>query len=391
MLGSVGAAAAPRDASYAFSDFNIEAGLPNNVVETIVQTRDGYLWVGTESGLARFDGVGFETFRASTTPGLADNLARCIYEDRDGDALDRHPGRTDEVSRGRFEVVGLAGAQVSAIAAESSGRIWIATEGEGLWEYAGGRLVSHARDPNMPADGWISGSASIPRTGSGSACTTTASCADRGAAFGRFRGSGHVPQVNQIAEAPRGTLWFGTSGGLYRYRDGQFKLWAGIRGWLPTRSPGAHRRLRPPLGLRPGPVRPLGSRRGHFTRVVVPPTEYCHSVMQDREGSYWLATSGDGIVQMRASAFRMVTSQDGLPKGSMRSVSADAAGNIWTGVSTHGLARIAPDGKITSPRSEPGPTPTSGRSFAAPDGGVWVGTRGPLHRWRNGAGETIRR
>jgi signal transduction histidine kinase/CheY-like chemotaxis protein/ligand-binding sensor domain-containing protein len=389
LLGSVGAAAAPRDASYAFSDFNIEAGLPNNVVETIVQTRDGYLWVGTESGLARFDGVGFETFRASTTPGLADNLARCIYEDRDGSLWIGTQGGLTRYSRGRFEVVGLAGAQVSAIAAESSGRIWIATEGEGLWEYAGGRLVSHARDPNMPADGWIS------RVCVDSEDRVWVSLHDHGLLCGLggvFRpvpGLGAtLPQVNQIAEAPRGTLWFGTSGGLYRYRDGQFKLLGRDQGLASDTVTGCFTDASGRLWVSARALYVLSDPdAGLFTRVVVPPTEYCHSVMQDREGSYWLATSGDGIVQMRASAFRMVTSQDGLPKGSMRSVSADAAGNIWTGVSTHGLARIAPDGKITLTPVGTGPDADIWSVFAAPDGGVWVGTRGPLHRWRNGAWE----
>src|SRR5665213_1182571 len=70
--------------AYAFSSFNIDAGLPSNVASVVFQTRDGYLWVGTEAGLARFDGVRFTIFRVADTPGLADNLIRCFYEDKAG-------------------------------------------------------------------------------------------------------------------------------------------------------------------------------------------------------------------------------------------------------------------------------------------------------------------
>src|SRR5450432_465481 len=58
------AAEAPAQA-YAFTSFSIEAGLPSDVVMPIVQTRDGYLWFGTESGLCRFDGARFEVYRAA--------------------------------------------------------------------------------------------------------------------------------------------------------------------------------------------------------------------------------------------------------------------------------------------------------------------------------------
>ena len=58
-----------RPYAYAFSSFSIDAGLPGNVVGLVFQTRDGYIWAGTEAGLARFDGVRFTTFRVADTRG----------------------------------------------------------------------------------------------------------------------------------------------------------------------------------------------------------------------------------------------------------------------------------------------------------------------------------
>jgi signal transduction histidine kinase/CheY-like chemotaxis protein/ligand-binding sensor domain-containing protein len=381
------AAPAQRAYAYAFSAYSISDGLPGNVVSTVFQTRDGYLWVGTEAGLARFDGVHFTTFRVADTPGLADNLIRCFYEDGAGTLWIGTQGGLSRYLDGKFERVAGVDQPVSAIAAESNGRIWIATWGQGLWEYWQGRLIPHADDPVLPADKWVT--------------NVFVDASDRvwigfhdhgiamrdGGGFQAVSGPGSLlPQVSRMAEAPRGTLWFATAQGLYRYHDGLFQLAGKEQGlasdamtdcftdqlghlWVTDRS----------LFVSLDPA------QGSFTRVVVPPSDYCRSVAQDREGAYWLATSGDGIVRMRASAFRLVTSQDGVPKGSMRSVSVDRTGAVWTGVSTRGLVRIAPNGAVAVTPLGTGREVDIWSVYAASNGDVWMGTRGPLCVWRQGA------
>src|SRR5918994_1708166 len=59
-------------------------GLPQGSVQAITQTKDGYLWIGTRDGLARFDGVTFTVFRAEANEGLAANDIRALGEDRKG-------------------------------------------------------------------------------------------------------------------------------------------------------------------------------------------------------------------------------------------------------------------------------------------------------------------
>ncbi len=69
---------------YSHQVWQVEDGLPQNQIESILQTRDGYLWLTTREGLARFDGVRFVVFNRETTPGIESNIFYSLYEDDEG-------------------------------------------------------------------------------------------------------------------------------------------------------------------------------------------------------------------------------------------------------------------------------------------------------------------
>src|SRR6266699_2428472 len=82
----------PKNKSYGFADaqsyrirsWKAEDGLPQNSVTSILQTRDGYLWLGTFNGMARFDGVQFKVLEPGNTPGLPSNRILSLFEDGRG-------------------------------------------------------------------------------------------------------------------------------------------------------------------------------------------------------------------------------------------------------------------------------------------------------------------
>src|SRR6266699_2077390 len=79
-------------------------GLPQGSVQAMIQTRDGYLWVGTRDGLARFDGVKFTVFQAENNPGLESNDIRALCEDRSGQLwIGTFNGGASRFRDGRFE------------------------------------------------------------------------------------------------------------------------------------------------------------------------------------------------------------------------------------------------------------------------------------------------
>ena len=83
--------------------WNERDGLPQNTVVAIAATRDGYLWLGTYEGAARFDGVRFRLFNASTTTGIGNSFVTSLLERRDGDLwLATYGGGVSRLSGGRF-------------------------------------------------------------------------------------------------------------------------------------------------------------------------------------------------------------------------------------------------------------------------------------------------
>ena len=74
-------------AQYRFDNWTTDNGLPQNSITSIIQTRDGYLWMTTFDGLVRFNGVQFKVFNKSNTKGLSTNRFTALYEDKDGTLL----------------------------------------------------------------------------------------------------------------------------------------------------------------------------------------------------------------------------------------------------------------------------------------------------------------
>lgn len=374
--------------NYAISLYGVEAGLPSNSAPTVVQTRDGYIWVGTEIGLARFDGVRFVTFRTANTPELPANLIRALVEDREGWLWIGTNSGVCRYKGGKFERIGFDGTTsltgtVNAIVEDRSGSVWLATNNNGLWEYKGGRLISHRTDPGMPTSLRIG---PLATDAAGQLVFGMDGVLHRfeGPNVRPLQGVGGLAGVTRFVEQVRGTFWIANGDGLHRVRNGEVKRFGpddGIR--LDTFHLFLDKTSRlwacgNGLYLLPTPE----SER--FVRVNVPGIENTRSVVEDSEGSLWVTSAGDGIARLRASGFRMQTPEDGLLGSNTRTVIVDPAGVVWAGMPATGVARIEPDGATT--------TIETGRSLegevwalcAEPDGAVWIGTRGVLRRWRDG-------
>src|SRR6267143_289461 len=120
-----------------------ESGLPQNTVHSIAQTRDGYIWIGTEEGLARFDGVRFTIFDKQNTAQLKSNYIRTLLADRQGALWIGTPEGLVRMSDGKFTVFttneGLPSDSIQAVYEDREGNLWVATA-NGLGLLKGGAL-----------------------------------------------------------------------------------------------------------------------------------------------------------------------------------------------------------------------------------------------------------
>jgi signal transduction histidine kinase/ligand-binding sensor domain-containing protein/DNA-binding response OmpR family regulator len=368
--------------SYAAHTYGVESGMPHNVAATLVQTADGYMWAGTESGLARFDGTRFINFRVRNSPGLPHNLIRCLLAEDDGTLWIGTPKGLSRWSRGNLELIAPLATAVTGITRDRTGRLWISTLGASVKELRDGQLVDVDTGGIIPpniqlrtifADStgriWIS-----PRTGN-------PVYRDPDGTFHRFTAGGpELQSVARIIESPEGTLWFASeTGGLFRVRGNDVRRYSTAEG----------------LGVEPvtnvlvdrsGRVWALARRAfvmanadgDHFAALQLPTVDHCRAILQDHEGSIWIGTAGYGISRIRPTSFRMYSSRDGLPGDGVRSMAIDPAGNIWAGIPAVGMARIAPDGTITTVRGETGPMGEVWALLYASDGRLLIGRRGSL-------------
>src|SRR5215207_7721212 len=142
-----------NETGYARRTWTTKDGLPQNTVNVTLQTSDGFLWVGTNAGLARFDGVRFRNFglqdglRSVRISALAEDSQGVLWIGTSGGGVSRH-------NNGRFESFGTdngfpTAGDVIAMAADRSGSIWIGTS-EGLLHGKDGVFTLPAEETGLP-------------------------------------------------------------------------------------------------------------------------------------------------------------------------------------------------------------------------------------------------
>jgi diguanylate cyclase (GGDEF)-like protein len=364
---------------YAVERYTTENGLPQSSVLAMVQTRDGYLWLGTYEGLARFDGLNFTVFDKSNTPEMESNGIKALAEDREGRLWVGTTAGLLRYSQGRFERFdnrqGLRSHFILCLFLDHSGALWIGTTG-GLHRWENDRFQSFTTTQGLSTN-YIT---SLADDGAGGIWIGT------GQGLNHFQ-NGKIQVFDARSGLPhgdiralhldrQGTLWIGSSGGgLIRFRDGRFERLeeqlssADIRAicqdrhgvmWIGTNQEPLNR-------LKGGRVSVMGQRLAGLMSARV--------ILEDREGSLWVGTR-DGLIQLKDEKFILYGSRNGLPVDPVRAVFEDRQGSIWIGTVGGGLVRFR-DGKWKTYNSSQGLLSDHVWSIAqSRDDSLWVGTYG---------------
>ncbi|MCB1034471.1 MAG: hypothetical protein KDD47_11625, partial [Acidobacteria bacterium] len=379
--------------------------LPQNTVQAILQTTDGYLWIGTQGGLVRFDGVRFVEIRIEGDEATPADV-RSLLQDPDGvlwvgtrgSGLLRYE---DGALRPAVEGASPADAAeagpasgppvVFALARSADGTLWLGTRNHGVMRFKDGRFESLGPQEEFPAERILS--LAVDKSGGVWAGASEGGLAKLEGStlrpFGREQLSGDG--VLSLLEDHRGDLWIGTR------RSGLLHLGGDLSGpplrvdgvdpdaimamtedrqgnlWLATYGRGL---VRLPENRRP--ARRSDTDAGLASNAVM-------SVFEDREGNLWAGTEGGGLNRLREGAFRTFGTAEGLLEEQVWTVLEDREGTIWIGTEGGGLGRLE-DGRITNLTTRDGLSSDSVTSLLeARDGSLWVGSRGKgLNRLRGG-------
>jgi ligand-binding sensor domain-containing protein/signal transduction histidine kinase len=419
----------PQATSYLRTDFTVEEGLPDNEVNAITQTRNGFLWVGTDGGLARFDGKHFTQIRlragkskeipvsflltaedgalwVGTDSGLAyipsaalDHFDRSLVtmyhsgvgpSDRIACLLIRDGILWVGTSRGlyRFErghfVTVIPDEPISTMDQTSDGHLLIITE-YGFVEWDGARIL---RYPDLPrqlgvtSDGifqvhedrnrvrWFCTSSGIARLVNGSF--------QRFAPYGNFNGSAAF----RIYEDPQGNLWTNKGSGLFRASDkGMEGLALGVHArymysdtngtlWVATGSTGL--------------LRFTDRNFKMYTQADgLPDSNIPMALLAAHDGTLWVGSNCGGLSRFDGKRFKTYSEKDGLLNSCVWSLAEDANHDLWIGTWGGGLFRFR-DGRFTQYSKPQGLPSTVVLSLAAAqDGSLWIATTKGLSHLQN--------
>jgi ligand-binding sensor domain-containing protein/signal transduction histidine kinase len=385
----------PAVAQYHVDSWTTDNGLPQNVVRDACQTPDGYLWLATMDGLVRFDGVRFTVFNRSNTPGIDGNRYSSLYCTPGGEiwagsemsGVTRYRGGTFSTYNTQQ---GLPSDAVPAVTGDDTGRIWALSQGSIVqWNEAASRFMDLPPErsrynyaPNGRFGFWsldrnnvhlfVRGQVldyPLPRdwprhilTRVGQDLNGFIWLASADGRFAKFSGGRWSKTLRREAKQTGSNAFIST------YRDAQGNLWTfGI-----ASDAGAY--LVEYLSL---------PSRGQPRRIVF------NSFFEDREGSIWLPTDGQGLYRVRKQAISMLSNDDGLPDRNIYPIYQDRSDAIWIGTWNGGLVRFS-HGKFTTFSTANGLISNRIQSIGEDhDGVLWVATSPGLQRMRNGSWEGV--
>jgi diguanylate cyclase (GGDEF)-like protein len=378
----------------AFDDFlrrgwSTESGMPQITAADLVQDRQGFVWIGTEGGLARFDGEHFQVFNSANTPALSHQMVRRLHVDRDGrlwvssagNVLLRDATRTSSTGYTEIRSAGKAVGGLYAYGEFANGRLFVG--GDHLFEVVGGTLAP-VHGYSGPASALLVEGDTLWIGGTDGVCEWRSdSCR-----WHPFPAGGESIRVTGL-QRWQGALWAATSHGLFRLADAGwndvdlaagddrqaiFLLYADSHGnlWVSTQ--------RGLLRMYDGQIRErIASDDPRSLPWII-------SAMEDRDGSLWFGSQTGGVMRLRLPDTRRFGTSVGLPTAFTWSIVPLGTQDLLVGTDQGVALFTAGHFRLVIPvDSLPNPVGLTG--YLDRQDRLWVGTRAGLavfaaHDWK---------
>jgi PAS domain S-box-containing protein len=335
---------------YGLSVWTTDNGLPQSSVNAIAQTKDGYLWFGTQEGLARFDGARFTIFDKRNTPALETHHVNALLVARDGTLWIARNGGLTSYKDGKFRSYsqkdGLTDGFLWSLAEGPDGSIWMATYSRGLCRLHDGKFTSYTVHDGLPSD-----------------------------------------SIWTVYIAHDGSLWAGTNGGgLSHFANGRFTNYSTANGLANNIVWSVHQDRADDLwiGTNDGLNRLHEGKLTRFTTADGLSNNAVKVIRQDRDGNLWIGTDGGGLNRYVNGKFTSFGLQQGLSDSSVMSLYEDLEGSLWAGTSAAGVDQLRPGKFVTISKSEGLSSDLVWAVREAADGALLMATNSGFSRWKDG-------
>jgi signal transduction histidine kinase/ligand-binding sensor domain-containing protein/ActR/RegA family two-component response regulator len=374
---------------YKLNTWAIEQGLPQNSAHTVTETKDGYLWIGTQEGLVRFDGLRLKTFDDLNSELQPVHLwIRALCGTSGGELwVGSYGGGLARYNNGTFTFYsnenGLSSNMIWCLLEDRDGSLWIGTEGGGLNRYKAGTFTSYTSKQGLSDDRvralfqdskgrlWIGTDRGLNRMEKGTITPYHLNAAI----------SSHP--VLAVHEDHLGNLWLGTENGLVKLHGEDYTVYTTGQGLSENKitSIEEDRDYNLWVGTEGGGLNRLDLNRNEprittFTREQGFSNNYIHCLYEDRDGNLWIGTYTSGLNRMQDGLFTPYSRRDGLSNDIVRGIFEDRQGILWVSTRGGGLNRME-NGVFTVFDMNTGLSDNMIRtSFEDSRGNFWVGTYG---------------
>lgn len=329
--------------NYFKETLNTRNGLPHNTINALAQTPDGYLWLGTWEGVARYNGRDFRIFDRTPETGLPDVGIRTFHLDYNNSLwVAGSRGGLVRVTDGQWQPYEPLGVLINRVLLDKQQRLWIATEGQGLFmQNAAGERIHYSREDGLPSE-----------------------------------------QIHSLLEDAQGRIWVGTSNGLV-YLDGQLQ----IHGMAAEEFNGV-----PVMALLLNANKELlvGTERGLFLSVApdLSPKTLLENVpvsalLFENERILWIGTVDRGLFRQYGNTTEQLDIRQGLPNNRVLALLLDNEKSLWVGTNG-GVFRLR-DAPFSTFTTEQGLAGNYVRTVLShTDGCMYIGSSRGLNRYCDG-------
>ena len=330
-------------AQYIHTIYTSRDGLPHNSGRQIVQTSDGYIWIGTQDGLVRFNGAIFQVFDKHNTPELKHNDITALVEGEDSTLwIGTYDGLTS-LKHGIFKYhpaeTGNVHQIIRALAVDHDGIVWVGVMNAGLQKYQNGKFEFISEEPTLV--GKTVHAIAEDRTGNLWVGTDAGVTVYHDRLLKHYNSKSGLPNetVRSLHISSDSSVWFGTNAGLVQWKNDSLKIYTTEQGLSGNRI---------------------------------------RTIYEDHSGNLWIGTEGGGICQYVNGTFSSFRSVDGLSGDLVVSILEDHEQNLWVGTYNAGI-NLFWKGKFLNYTTRDGlPGPIAGSIIQTRNGDVWASCPEPV-------------